>query len=121
MKSWIIIGSLLAAFAVILGAFGAHGLKTRLSPEDMAIFETGVRYHIIHSLGIMFIGILGFHVSSDILQLPAFFMTIGIILFSGSLYILVLSGARWFGAITPIGGLGFIIGWLLLAVNLWKD
>jgi uncharacterized membrane protein YgdD (TMEM256/DUF423 family) len=60
-------------------------------------------------------------VSSDILQLPAFFMTIGIILFSGSLYILVLSGVRWFGAITPIGGLGFIIGWLLLAVNLWKD
>ena len=121
MKSWIIIGSFLAAFAVILGAFGAHGLKTRLSPEDMAIFETGIRYHLFHSLGIILIGILGFHVSSDILQLPAFIMTIGIILFSGSLYILVLSGARWFGAITPIGGLGFIIGWLLLAVNLWKD
>jgi uncharacterized membrane protein YgdD (TMEM256/DUF423 family) len=69
----------------------------------------------------MFIGILGFHVSSDILHLPVFIMTIGIILFSGSLYILVLSGVRWFGAITPIGGLGFIIGWLLLAVNLWKD
>ena len=120
MKSWIIIGSILAALAVILGAFGAHGLKTRLSPEDLAIFETGVRYHIIHALSIIIIGILGYHISSEILKIPVIFITIGIFLFSGSLYILVLSGARWFGAITPLGGVGFIAGWLLLAYNLWK-
>ena len=120
MKAWIIIGSLFAALAVILGAFGAHGMKARFSPEEMAIFETGVRYHVIHALGLILIGNLGFHVSSDLLQLPAFIMAIGIVLFSGSLYVLVLSGSRWLGLVTPIGGLGFIIGWLLLAVNLWK-
>ena len=120
MKSWIIIGSILAALAVILGAFGAHGLKARLSPEDLAIFETGVRYHIIHALSIIIIGILGYHISSEILKTPIIFFTIGIFLFSGSLYILVLSGARWLGAITPLGGIGFIAGWLLLAYNLWK-
>ena len=67
------------------------------------------------------IGVLGYHEPSEILKVPVIFFTIGIFLFSGSLYILILSGARWFGAIAPIGGLGFIIGWLLLAVNLWKD
>ena len=90
MKSWIIIGSILAALAVILGAFGAHGLKTRLSPEDLAIFETGVRYHIIHALGIIIIGVLGYHEPSEILKVPVIFFTIGIFLFSGSLYILIL-------------------------------
>ena len=120
MKTWIIVGSLLAVLAVILGAFGAHWLKARFSPEDLAIFETGVRYHIIHALSIILIGILGFHVSTEILKTPFIFFTIGIFLFSGSLYVLVLSGARWFGVITPIGGVGFIAGWLLLAYNLWK-
>ena len=121
MKSWIIIGSILAALAVILGAFGAHGLKARLSPEDLAIFETGVRYHIIHALGIIIIGVLGYHEPSEILKVPVIFFTIGIFLFSGSLYILILSGSRWLGAITPLGGIGFIAGWLLLAYNLFKS
>ena len=76
MKSWIIIGSILAALAVILGAFGAHGLKTRLSPEDLAIFETGVRYHIIHALGIIIIGVLGYHEPSEILKVPVIFFTL---------------------------------------------
>ena len=76
MKTWIIVGSLLAALAVILGAFGAHWLKARFSPEDLAIFETGVRYHIIHALSIILIGILGFHVSTEILKTPFKFFTI---------------------------------------------
>ena len=74
MKTWIIVGSLLAALAVIFGAFGAHWLKARFSPEDLAIFETGVRYHIIHALSIILIGILGFHVSTEILKTPFIFL-----------------------------------------------
>lgn len=114
MKSWIIIGASLAALAVALGAFGAHALKNRVSPEDLAIFETGVKYHIYHALGLILIGLLGFHYNADIIQLPALLLLIGIFIFSGSLYTLVLTGFRWMGAITPIGGTLLIIGWVML-------
>ncbi len=120
MKSWIILGASLAALAVILGAFGAHGLKSKISPEDLAIFETGVRYHMYHALGLILIGVLGFHYNADLIQLPAVLLSIGILIFSGSLYILVITGLRWMGAITPIGGLALIAGWILLVFRLTK-
>jgi uncharacterized membrane protein YgdD (TMEM256/DUF423 family) len=75
---------------------------------------------LYHALGLLIIGAIGFQVSQDIIQMPATFITFGIVIFSGSLYLLVLTNARWLGAITPIGGLCFIVGWLLLAFNLFR-
>jgi|TARA_B100001105_G_scaffold173862_1_gene140137 uncharacterized membrane protein YgdD (TMEM256/DUF423 family) len=121
MKNWIILGASLAALAVVLGAFGAHGLKNKVSPENMLIFETGIRYHMYHALGLICLGILGFHYSANVIQLPAVLLSIGILIFSGSLYILVLTGLRWMGAITPIGGAALITGWVLLAYRLIKS
>ncbi len=121
MKSWIIFGALLAALAVLLlGAFGAHGLKGKISPEDLTIFETGVRYHMYHALGLILLSVLGLYYYPEMIQLPAMLLSVGILLFSGSLYILVLTGLRWMGAITPIGGVAFIAGWLLLAYRMFK-
>jgi uncharacterized membrane protein YgdD (TMEM256/DUF423 family) len=120
MKSIIITGALLAGLAVLLGAFGAHGLKTKVSPEDLLIFETGVKYHMYHALGLVLIGLLGFHFPKDVIHLSSVLILIGIVIFSGSLYVLVISNVRWLGAITPIGGLALISGWLLLAYKLYR-
>ena len=119
--TWIIIGSVLAALAVSIGAFGAHGLKSKVSSEDLVIFETGVRYQMYHSLGLILIGILGFHYPSIIIQLPAILFLIGIVIFSGTLYLIPLTGLRWFGAITPIGGTALIAGWVVLVYNIIKS
>ena len=121
MKSWIVLGAFLAALAVILGAFGSHLLKIRLSSEDLSIFETGVRYHMFHALGLVKIGILGFHYPSNIIQLPAILFLIGIIIFSGTLYLIPLTGLRWLGAITTIGGTALIAGWIALVYNIIKS
>ena len=121
MKSWLILGATFTGLAVILGAFGAHGLKTRVSPDDLVIFETGVRYQMCHGLGLILLGLIGFNVPESILHLPAILLTAGIFIFSGSLYLLVLTDMRWLGAITPIGGLFFVIGWALLAINLYRS
>jgi len=120
MKTWLIVGASLAGLAVLFGAFGAHVLKSKVLPEDLVIFETGIRYHFYHALGLLVIGLIGFHFSQHTIQLPATLITLGIIIFSGSLYLLVLTNVRWLGAITPIGGLFFIAGWLLLAFNLFR-
>ena len=116
--TWIIAGSFFAALAVILGAFGAHGLKSKVSPEDLIIFETGVRYQMYHALGLVLLGLLGMSTSFSISQLPALFFVIGIIIFSGTLYLIPLTGIRWLGAITPIGGIAFIAGWFMLIYNI---
>ena len=119
MRILFIIGSLFAALSVLLGAFGAHGLKNRLSMEDLAIFETAVRYQMYHALGILLMGVASFYLSEKLVSIPAYFLILGIIIFSGSLFLLVFTNLRWFGAITPIGGLCLIIGWLLLAYNIY--
>jgi len=119
MKSLIIIGSVFAALSVLLGAFGAHGLKNRLSIEDLAIFETAVRYQMYHALGILLMGVASFYLTEKLVSSPAYFLILGIIIFSGSLFLLVFTNLRWFGAITPIGGLCLIIGWLLFAYNIY--
>jgi len=108
-------GSLLSALGVILGAFGAHALKARLEPHDLATFETGVRYHLIHALALVLVGVLAHKASVPNLRVVGWAFGAGILVFSGSLYVLVLSGQRWLGAVTPIGGLAFIFGWLYLA------
>lgn len=116
--TWIIAGSFFAALAVIFGAFGAHGLKSKVSPEDLIIFETGVRYQMYHALGLVLLGLLGMSTSFTISQIPALFFVIGIIIFSGTLYLIPLTGIRWLGAITPIGGIAFIAGWFMLIYNI---
>ena len=119
MKSLLIIGSVFAALAVLLGAFGAHGLKNRLSIEDLAIFETAVRYQMYHALGILLMGLASIDLTEKLVSTPAYFLILGMIVFSGSLFLLVFTNLRWFGAITPIGGLCLIIGWLLFAYNIY--
>ena len=119
MKSLLVIGSVFAALSVLMGAFGAHGLKNRLSIEDLAIFETAVRYQMYHALGILLMGLASFDLNGKLVSTPAYFLILGIIVFSGSLFLLVFTNLRWFGAITPIGGLCLIIGWLLFAYNIY--
>lgn len=110
-------GSINAMLAVILGAFAAHGLKGRLTDEMLAVYQTGVQYHFYHSLGLLIIGIAGFHLpASARLKWSARIMLTGIILFSGSLYLMAVTDTRWLGMITPLGGTAFIVSWLLLAM-----
>ena len=118
--TWIVIGACFACLAVVLGAFAAHGLKSKISTEDLAIFETGVRYQMYHSLGLILLGLIGFQTAQDIVLFPAIMFIIGIIIFSGTLYLIPLTGLRWLGAITPIGGTAFILGWFFLIYNLIK-
>jgi uncharacterized membrane protein YgdD (TMEM256/DUF423 family) len=107
--------------AVALGAFGAHGLKQRVAADLLVIFETGARYHMTHALALLGAGLLALHHASATLQAAAIAFCVGILLFSGSLYLLALSGVRWLGAITPLGGLAFLIGWSLFAWSAWRD
>lgn len=120
MKDWIVTGALLAGVAIGLGAFGAHGLKNRITIDYLTVFETGVKYQIYHALGLMLIGILAFHFPSEPLHIPCVFLVTGICLFSGSLYVLSITGIKWIGAVTPFGGLSFIIGWILTAYYIWR-
>ena len=104
----------MAFAAVALGAFGAHALKNRLSAEMVAVWHTGVEYHIYHALGLLAVGLVATQLpESALLKWSGWLMLAGIVLFSGSLYALALSGERWLGAITPIGGIGFLAAWAL--------
>ncbi len=114
---WIMIGALMAGIGVATGAFGAHGLKARLSKEDLDIFETGVRYWMYHSFAILFCGFIATRIDTALLRAAAICFLAGTLIFSGSLYALVLTGQRWLGAVTPIGGLLFLAGWGLLAFS----
>jgi len=116
----LISGAVFMALGVLLGAFGAHALKNIISPEMLAVYKTGVEYQFYHALGLLLIGLIGFQVKSKYLRWSGLFITIGIILFSGSLYVLTLSGIRALGAITPIGGLSFVAGWIFLAIAIIK-
>ncbi len=114
--TWFAIGALLAAAAVALGAFGAHGLKSRVTPELLAVFETGVRYHVYHALALLAVAWAATRWPGPWTTAAGWLFVAGIVIFSGSLYLLVLTDARWLGAITPIGGLVFIAGWVALAL-----
>lgn len=113
--------SVLLALAVAIGAFGAHGLKAHLSQEMLQTYRTGVEYHFYHALGLLLIGVLSVVYPSNILNWSAFLLTLGTILFSGSLYLMAITGIKWLGAITPIGGLSFIAGWVFLFLSVWKN
>ena len=117
---WFGIGAIAAAIGVGLGAFGAHGLKARVDADMLVVFETGVRYHLIHALGLLAVGWAAARWGGTATQVAGVLMTFGIVVFSGSLYTMVLTGARWLGAITPIGGLAFIAAWIALAVAAFR-
>jgi uncharacterized membrane protein YgdD (TMEM256/DUF423 family) len=117
MPNFIFLGAINLMLAVILGAFGAHGLKSRVSAEQLGWWHTGTEYHVYHGLGLLLIGLLlaqrnpalaGARISGWLLQ-------VGIVIFCGTLYAMALGAPRWFGAITPIGGVAFIVGWAWLA------
>jgi uncharacterized membrane protein YgdD (TMEM256/DUF423 family) len=115
MANWIAIGAANAFVAVAAGAFGAHGLKARVSPELVATFQTGAQYHMYHSLALIAVGLFALLRPQTNTGAPAWLFQAGIVLFSGSLYALTLSGVRALGAITPIGGLCFLAAWAMLA------
>lgn len=122
MRLWIAIASVMGALAVGLGAFGAHALKARLDERMLAVWETAVRYHFYHALALFGLGLLVAHVKtpSAVMQASGWLFVAGVLLFSGSLYAMALSGVRGLGAITPLGGLCFIAGWLALGHAAWR-
>ena len=120
-KLFLAAGGFAALAAVALGAFGAHALKTRVSAETLAVWHTGVEYHIFHSLGLLAVGLVAAQLpESMLLKWSGWLMLAGIVLFSGSLYALALSGERWLGAITPIGGAAFLAAWGLFVIAVLK-
>ena len=119
--TWIITGSIFAALAVLFGAFGAHGLKSRVSAEDLIIFETGVRDQMYHALALLVLGLIAMNSAVNVSSLPFVLFVSGIVIFSGTLYLIPLTGLRWLGAITPIGGTALIAGWISLIYNLIRS
>lgn len=115
--NWILTaGAFLAMTGVMLGAFAAHGLKGRLDDSLMSAFQTGVQYQLWHSLALILLVLLYRHQPQPMLQWSAISILVGVVLFSGSLYMLALTGMRFFGPVTPLGGLVMIFGWLLLVI-----
>ena len=114
-RIFLLIGGLAGVAGVGLGAFGAHGLRGRLSPEMLAVFETGLRYHIYHALALLLTAVIMGRVEGRLIVATGWFFTAGIVLFSGSLYLLATTGITVLGAITPLGGVAFLLGWACLA------
>jgi uncharacterized membrane protein YgdD (TMEM256/DUF423 family) len=118
--NWSAIGAVMLALAVILGAFGAHGLQSRLDDYSRGVYEKAVLYHFLHAMGILVVAVLGRTSTfpEAAVDTVCWFLFVGILLFSGSLYLLAVTGTRTLGIITPFGGVAFIIGWILLAWHL---
>ena len=120
-KLFLVLGCIAALLAVALGAFGAHGLKARIAPDLMPLYKTGVEYHFYHALGIVLVGLAAIHLpESALLKSAGWAMLAGILLFSGSLYLLALSGERGLGALTTVGGAAFLAAWGLFAAAVVK-
>jgi len=120
-RLFFIIGALSAFVGVAAGAFGAHGLKSRLGADMLAVFETGVRYQMYHAFALFAAAWAAARWPGSLAGAAGWLFLAGTIIFSGSLYALSLTGQRWLGAITPIGGLAFLAGWLCLAAAGWKN
>jgi uncharacterized membrane protein YgdD (TMEM256/DUF423 family) len=119
-RSILAIAGLLVAAATTCGAFGAHALQSRLSPDRLHVFETAVRYHFFHALGLLAIGLAVRTADSGLLRWSAGLVITGVIVFSGSLYALALGAPRVLGAVTPLGGLALIAGWIVFAAGVWR-
>ena len=116
------LGASAMALAVVLGAFGAHALKARLTSEQLDVWHTAVQYHVYHALGLFVVaGLCHLLQDAAMVRLAGWVMVLGIVVFSGSLYVLTISGVRWLGAITPLGGVALIAAWLMLAWGTWRS
>ena len=121
-KLFITLAALSGMLAVVFGAFGAHALKNKLDDYAMGVFETAVQYHFYHTLALLGVGLLALTLpDSSLLKSSGWLFTVGLVVFSGSLYVLSFTGLRWLGAVTPLGGLAFIAGWVCLAAAAWKS
>ncbi len=116
-RTFLLAGAVAGLIAVAFGAFGAHGLRGRLSPEMLAVFETGVRYHMYHALALLLTAALVARAPGKAILAAGWLFVTGIVLFSGSLYLLAVTGVTVLGAITPIGGVAFLAGWAALAIS----
>jgi uncharacterized membrane protein YgdD (TMEM256/DUF423 family) len=116
-RTFLLVGSVAGLIGVGFGAFGAHGLKARISPEMLAVFETGVRYQMYHAFAILIVAIALSRFDGPLVRAAGWLFTAGIALFSGSLYAMALTGTPGLGAITPIGGVAFLAGWLCLVLT----
>ncbi|HEX6292004.1 MAG TPA: DUF423 domain-containing protein [Herpetosiphonaceae bacterium] len=119
-RTFLAIGALSALVGVAAGAFGAHALRERLSAEMLAIFETGARYQMYHAFALIAVAWAQTRWPGTLTTASGWLFVLGTLLFSGSLYLLSLSGVRWLGAITPLGGVAFLSGWLMLAWAAWR-
>ena len=119
-RLFFLVGSISALIAVVLGAFGAHGLKGRLTTEMLNAFEVGVRYQMYHALALLAVAWALSRWPRAEISVAGWLFVAGTIVFSGSLYLLSLTGVRWIGAITPIGGVAFLLGWLSLVWGVWR-
>lgn len=115
MKTFVVMSAVFGFLGVALGAFGAHVVRGRVTPGDLEIFETGVRYQMYHALAILAVAWVQTRTPGPAIGVAGWLFAVGIVIFSGSLYLLVFSGVRWLGAVTPLGGLCFLAGWAALA------
>jgi uncharacterized membrane protein YgdD (TMEM256/DUF423 family) len=120
-RTWFATGAVLAAIAVAAGAFGAHGLENRLSADDLDTYQTAARYHIYHALGLLAVAYASKRFEGGLVTASGWLFIAGIVLFSGSLYVLSLSGVKILGAVAPIGGVCFLAGWGCLAIAAWRS
>ena len=119
---FLILGAANAALAVLLGAFGAHSLKAHLAADMLAVYQTGLQYHLFHSLGLIAVCFVLKQIGDSAwLRWLGWLMLAGIVIFSGSLYVLSTTGWKWLGAVTPLGGLSFIVAWVLFAIAVLKS
>jgi uncharacterized membrane protein YgdD (TMEM256/DUF423 family) len=120
VRAWLLLAVFFAFTGVGLGAFAAHALKSHLSAEYLAVFQTGVHYQMLHALALLALALLARQLPGRLLSVAGSLFTLGIVLFSGSLYALTLSGMSALGMLTPLGGLAFLLGWLCLGVHAWR-
>ncbi|WP_407293228.1 DUF423 domain-containing protein [Stutzerimonas zhaodongensis] len=120
IRSFLLLAGFFGLTGVALGAFAAHGLKSRLGADYLAVFQTGVQYQLIHTLALFGVALLALHAPSRLLAAAGGLFTLGILLFSGSLYLLTLAGVGKLGIITPIGGTAFLAGWICVMAAAWN-
>ncbi len=120
-RLFLVLGAVLGFLGVAAGAFGAHGLRGRVTAELLAAYQTGARYHLIHALALILMGALAPRLSSRATAVSGWAFVIGVVVFSGSLYALALTGTRWLGAVTPFGGVSLLVGWGALVWAGWRS